>query len=129
MIHIADLSFKFQFLVVQLREGEQDFPSVRNSVSIPCGTIKSLIKKYQRLLMRVSIPCGTIKRDYDHAQFINSSEVSIPCGTIKSHHSTSLIGEVEVSIPCGTIKRLFFFAVIPSAKEFQFLVVQLRAVK
>ena len=52
----------FQFLVVRLKEVLKHQERLKMDISIPCGSIKSLIHNITASLNGISIPCGSIKR-------------------------------------------------------------------
>ena len=69
--------------------------------------LKAFVESRDELIELVSIPYGTIKRMLKKFEHQQAYDVSIPYGTIKSLKKiTSDPREESVSIPYGTIKSL-----------------------
>ena len=78
----------FQFLMVRLKEQKGRIHLHGIIVSIPYGTIKSLIQARYSNSIYVSIPYGTIKSTSAYTRIREYYDVSIPYGTIKSFERT-----------------------------------------
>ena len=61
LIKFIRLNLAFQFLLVRLKEKHHDSRRRNEDISIPSGTIKSLIFRVKPSLLLISIPSGTIK--------------------------------------------------------------------
>ena len=116
----------FQFLMVRLKEGKNTRRNRTKRISIPYGSIKSIMCFHYLFFFHISIPYGSIKRLKNLSVAVTKYRISIPYGSIKSDTRQSNARIQRISIPYGSIKSNFMNNDDVSYIIFQFLMVRLK---